>query len=226
MNHHRIIAIALVLSAGSLMAFVPGSNGIRECPGCKTKIIEKTMLSGNTFGARYWTDGKREAPMLPDYPALVKCPKCSLLFWIDDTKEIGEFSAFGDTTVPGVIDYLVPTVKDFYDFLEKGHLNDERECYIRVRAWWQFNDLRRHADSLAPAEMPATMVPNLEALAKLMDESIETDRLMKAEIYRETSRFTDCLGLLEHTFDKRYDLAATLIRNFAEQGSTEVVELK
>lgn len=34
------------------------------------------MSSGNTMGAKWWTDGKREVPMLPYTNRLVKCPYC------------------------------------------------------------------------------------------------------------------------------------------------------
>jgi hypothetical protein len=33
-------------------------------------MAQRTLASGNTIGARFWTDGKMEAPMLPDQPAL------------------------------------------------------------------------------------------------------------------------------------------------------------
>ena len=73
----RSLAVILALLAvGTVWAFKPGPDTIRECPGCKAQVREQTTLSGNTFRAQYWTDGKREAPMLPDFPWLVKCPKC------------------------------------------------------------------------------------------------------------------------------------------------------
>lgn len=39
---------------------MPGKIIIREYPHCKGYFKEQTMASGNTFGARYWTDGKIE----------------------------------------------------------------------------------------------------------------------------------------------------------------------
>jgi len=45
-------------------------------------------MSGNTFGATFWTDGKRDAPMLPDLPEFVKCPHCKLLLWINEQEEL------------------------------------------------------------------------------------------------------------------------------------------
>ena len=50
---------------------------VRECPHCKAHVVQEETVSGNTIGASYWTDGKREAKMLPDHPWLAKCPVCA-----------------------------------------------------------------------------------------------------------------------------------------------------
>ena len=41
---------------------------VRECPHCKAHVVQEETLSGNTIGAKFYTDGKREAKMLPDHP--------------------------------------------------------------------------------------------------------------------------------------------------------------
>jgi hypothetical protein len=53
---------------------------IRGCPHCKAHVVQEETVSGNTIGAIYWTDGKREAKMLPNLPLLAKCPVCGGLF--------------------------------------------------------------------------------------------------------------------------------------------------
>ena len=47
---------------------LPGPDMYKHCSSCHQLIIEETLMSGNTFGAIYWSDGKREAPMLPKTP--------------------------------------------------------------------------------------------------------------------------------------------------------------
>jgi hypothetical protein len=59
---------------------LPGPNVIRQCNHCQKPFTEPTLMSGNTFGATFWTDGKQEAPMLPDMPWLVKCPHLRRIF--------------------------------------------------------------------------------------------------------------------------------------------------
>jgi uncharacterized Zn finger protein len=58
---------------------IPGPTVIYECSSCGKHIEQQTIVSGNTFGARFWTDGKVDAPMLPDEPWLVKCQHCGIL---------------------------------------------------------------------------------------------------------------------------------------------------
>ena len=41
------------------MAYYPALM-VRECPHCKAHIVQEETISGNTIGATYWTDGKRQ----------------------------------------------------------------------------------------------------------------------------------------------------------------------
>lgn len=82
-----VLGLAFVASA-----MMPGLDIILECPGCEKPVSQMTLLSGNTFGARYWTDRKIEAPMMLDIPWLVKCPECAFLFWADEAEELGRGS--------------------------------------------------------------------------------------------------------------------------------------
>ena len=49
---------------------MPAPPTIIECPHCNDKALKAGILSGNTFGAVSWSDGKMVAPMLPDFPTL------------------------------------------------------------------------------------------------------------------------------------------------------------
>ena len=74
----------------------PGPTIIRKCSACVKHITQDTIGSGNTFGARFWTDGKRDAPMLPDQPWLIRCPHCATLIWIDEQEQVGEIEPWGE----------------------------------------------------------------------------------------------------------------------------------
>jgi hypothetical protein len=43
---------------------------VRECPHCKAHVVQEETVSGNTIGAKFYTDGRSYAPMLPDHPWL------------------------------------------------------------------------------------------------------------------------------------------------------------
>ena len=64
---------------------------VRECPYCKTNFAHEETVSGNTIGAKFYTDGRSYAPMLPEHPWLAKCSTCGGLFWVDAARmvEIG-----------------------------------------------------------------------------------------------------------------------------------------
>lgn len=66
---------------------LPGPKIIRKCSKCKNLVQQETLMSGNTLGARYYTDGKMEAPMLPYLQYLIKCPHCNYLIWINKQKK-------------------------------------------------------------------------------------------------------------------------------------------
>ena len=51
-----------------------GNAEIVKCPYCGTKKELINLVSGNTFGAVYWSDNKRIAPMLPQASPVQKCP--------------------------------------------------------------------------------------------------------------------------------------------------------
>lgn len=67
---------------------LPGPTIIRRCPHCEGQVRQSTWASGNTFGARFWTDGKAVGSMLPDETPLAKCPHCCRLIWLPDAEEV------------------------------------------------------------------------------------------------------------------------------------------
>ena len=73
----------------------PGSTHVVRCPSCGQLGTYPSIASGNTFGAVYYTDGRRVAPMLPVTPSVVRCGGCSGVFWLESATEVGEYSPWG-----------------------------------------------------------------------------------------------------------------------------------
>jgi hypothetical protein len=67
---------------------IPGPTLIIPCPRCGETGKKSTLISGNTFGQQLWSDGKRIARMLPDYPWLVKCRHCGKFFYTQEERAI------------------------------------------------------------------------------------------------------------------------------------------
>jgi hypothetical protein len=210
------ITVAMIMFIGFLLcstvvAYYPALT-IRECPHCRTHVVQEETVSGNTIGAIYWTDGKREAKMLPDHPWLVKCPVCSRLFWVDEAVEVdsGFDAAIGKQQV------LAPSGKEMLEFLSGPALSADKELYLRMRAWRSANDAWRWNPNATP-EFSKDQVQNLKALSDMLDEKEPNQRILKAEIARELGEFDECLGLLSHPLDERYGYAVGFIKKLAEE---------
>jgi hypothetical protein len=93
---------------------LPGPIKIKKCSNCYGLIREFTLMSGNTFGATFWTDGYRDAPMLPEQLWLIKCPHCKMLLWIDEQENLGKTDPDdSDEKFLESISYSIPDIDDY-----------------------------------------------------------------------------------------------------------------
>jgi hypothetical protein len=212
----RKITLAMIMFIGfvlcsTVVAYMPMLI-IRECPHCKTHVVQEETVSGNTIGATYWTDGKREAKMLPVHPWLVKCPACSGLFWVNEAVEVDT----GFDAAKGKQQVLKPSEKDVLEFLSGPALPRDKELYVRVWAWRSANDAWRRVPN-ATLAFSKDQVQNLNALSEMLEEAEPNQRILKAEIARELGEFDECLRLLLYQFDKGYDHAVGFIKKLAEE---------
>ena len=202
-----------------------GPTIIKKCLECSGLIKEHTIMSGNTFGAIFWTDGKRDAPMLPDLPWLVKCPHCQSLIWIDEQEEIGEIEPYIDSgTYKGAKSYSEPELQDYFAELKISNLGRKKELYLRRRAWWKGNDKRRGANikqNLSDEERE-----NLQALDKMLDPSDDNDRIMNAEIKRELGQFEGAEAILQEPFVNDFSQAISILKELIQRGEPFVAEMK
>ena len=217
----RKITVAMIMFIGfvlcsAVVAYMPMLI-IRECPHCKAHIVQEETVSGNTIGAKFYTDGKREAKMLPDHPALVKCPACQGLFWIDESVEVDT----GFDAAKGKQQVLAPLEKELLGFMAGPSLPADKELYVRVSAWRSANDAWRWVPNATPA-FSKDQVKNLKALSEMLDGKEPNMRILKAEIARELGEFDECLGLLSHPFDERYEHAVGFIKKLVEEKARAV----
>jgi hypothetical protein len=213
---------------------LPGPTEIIACPECGAPATRDTLLSGNTFGARRWTDGKMVAPMLPGPPPLPKCHTCGELYWLEDAEALGEIELCREShdgidpswlDAPGLVE---PDEADILAALETG-LGDtpEREKRARVLAWWRANDAARMPPGMEAwrgAIGPETR-RNLEVLVDLFDEEDACERVMKAEALRELGQFDEARALLESADVSGFEDAAARILDAAIAGDAIVREI-
>lgn len=207
----------------------PGSTIIRECSACGKHIAQHTIASGNTFGARFWTDGKRDASMLPDQPWLVKCEHCNSLVWIDEQKQVGEIDPWGSRArdadkFPDARSALTPTLQEYAQLIEAGVSDKNKERYLRLRAWWAGNDPRRDTGRSAPLD--SFEARNLRAFVTLLDEAEDNDRIMKAEALRELGEFAAAENLLATEFGEELLQAVSIISDLNLKRIATVAEMK
>ena len=208
----------------------PGVPVIRLCSECSGFIEEQTLLSGNTLGAEFWTDGRMIAPMLPDQHLFYKCPHCDSLLWSDELEEV-QVSEIQS----GIESYTVPAMHEYLYELSRTNPNktkredDESIKYLRIQAWWSGNDIRRQGGIEKPLSREEK--DNLMELGSLLNTMWdETDdnansNIFQAEIKRELSMFDDCSEILERIQDDTSDIVFT-IKRLNEQHNSCLSELE
>jgi hypothetical protein len=205
----------------------PGPTLIYSCSTCEKNIAYCTIESGNTFGARFWTDGKRDAPMLPEEPWLIKCPHCDTLIWVDELTQLGEIDHWYSEGSDGdefadVQSAITPSLMDYAYFNMAAISDPQKERYVRLQTWWAFNDCRRKSEEIPFSSME---IENLCAFINLLDENDETDCIMKAEVYRELGEFAVAEKLLAMPFGDELKEATEFIRNLNNKRITSVTEI-
>ena len=144
---------------------LPGPTYVYECSNCHGLFNRRSISSGNTLRARYRSDGRMDAPMLPTTPLLTACPHCkSAVFWPEtttvasyetyiprffsssepDPKQIEyEEQQFAlETKYKGEPEYADATSAQVAQFLNNHELSEKHETSLRMQFWWFFNDDR------------------------------------------------------------------------------------
>lgn len=87
----------------------PGPDLVVACPSCGRRAKVPSLRSGNTVGARRFTDGKMDAPLLPRRGPITRCRACGRLFFWGDAV-VGESSSGVVIAVFGALIYGLPAL--------------------------------------------------------------------------------------------------------------------
>jgi hypothetical protein len=206
-----------------------GPDIIKQCPLCNNYFAEASLRSGNTFGAIYWTDGKREAPSLPNFPALVKCPHCDAFLWREDVAENQ-----GTISLAGILPYKQLNILDMLKALQSGIASTPSQMrYLRTRLWWAANDRHRNigkslmsrTEDKGMYSHEEALRANMNMLAALLSDTSPEERIMKAELMREMGQFGEVARLLAFSFPRQLKHAANRIGALANSGIMQVEKL-
>lgn len=189
---------------------IPGPIKNFECPKCKNIMSKNTLKSGNTFGAKLYSDGKQIARMFPAFPLITKCSKCNTIFWLNsetktETKNPNGFNWANFLTISELFSALI---------LDENS-KKENEIIIRRKIWWAFNDrLRNNKEFFNSVEEKKLWEENIYKLIPLLDNNIIEERITIAELYRNIGDFEKCLEIIETIPEDEFDW---LIKLFKEQ---------
>lgn len=206
---------------------LPGPDRIIQCPYCQNQFRQRTLMSGNTFGATFWTDGKREAPMLPESVVVAFCEECGNYFWVEDAELI-------DRVPPDVNEYpeveLLEelTLEQYIEALEIMEVaNDEDTFYLLRQIWWKYNDYYRSDEQVEiPQNIEKRMPILLNKLLDILDEENDDHLMLKGELLRELGKFEEALETLNKINNPEYDDAKEYLIELADKGISELRELK
>lgn len=173
---------------------LPGNAKVVKCPNCGTEKELMTLLSGNTFGAEYWSDNKRIAPMLPIVSPVQKCPICGK-YYFEHKHSYGE-----STKVSFELGQLsfIEWKKAYDQFKAEGV---EGKDMTNVQFWivQSYNDyFYRGITSVKPSEEDFLIFSKMAVgFIDSFDWEPVKHPLLKAELYREANLMKECKEVLK-----------------------------
>jgi hypothetical protein len=169
-----------------------GPDILVRCPACRNLYIRNSIGTVNSFGARSWTDGWVDSPMVPHPPLVTWCEKCRAWFFLEDAATVAELPFGTDPGEHKVIPVGDSLSIDSYREVLGSSWPPEREALLRIRLMWEYNHLLRYSiDRSEPATVESH--DNLERLTELLDH--QKDALILADVHRQLGEFSKALEL-------------------------------
>lgn len=217
----------------------PGPTQIKKCSSCAGLISVSTIASGNTFGAKFWTDGVMHAPMLPVTPKLAKCPYCASIVFLQNLElleELGflrpfEFHIDEPNKEPFEVKqhhsakkYERANFLELIKFVTNNKLSSEAERIARIQVWREGNDARRASD--IPISLIEAEIKNLEQMLPLLDGPHDYSDLVKVEVLRNLGMFDEAKELFKNAdFARNEEDSAQFILELIESSDTQICQI-
>lgn len=180
---------------------LPGPAQLYACPHCGKKKAMFSMLSGNTFDATLWSDGRSIYPMRPSISLIQKCDSCNSYSLFSEWKERGyENNNYSGAT--GRLTYE-ETKEAYCSLTEIGRYDNDDTLSICIEFIRSYNDkFNRTADSPEENDDYFLFIKSTDQTIKLLGN--DTDSLItKAEIYRERKEFKSASEVLVSVLNEK-----------------------
>ncbi len=173
---------------------IPDNAIVYKCPHCGEKKELMSLLSGNTFDARYWSDYKTEYPELPEVSLIQKCPKCGKYYLISRMEAV-----FGDDYSEELGELSYEETLEAVKILLQEELTPQEEASILLYFIHAFNDKYNRDEIVSvPIEEDKLFKKYIHQILQITDCWKETDELiLKAELLRESGLFNEALAVIE-----------------------------
>ena len=199
-----------------------------RCSSCDGLFVDAVTASHNTFGAKFYTDGKVDGPMFDPGFLLIHCPHCGVVRWRDELTSLGfqSDSSFhgADNAEPSIWSMPVGESEIRSALGTSIARNSNDEIYLRTHIWWADNDQIRDDPTDVRITGPETR-QNLERLRALLESNLDGSILMQAEIAREVGAFGDCISLIDSIPDSQRSPMSRLIAELAARRISVVASL-
>lgn len=200
---------------------IPGPDFYYKCPKCGNVLSKGSLFSGNTFGAKFYSDGKRIVPMLPSFPVIAKCNVCDTILWLNEANEIKK----AETNKIQKADFLT-----IYEYLlvidSKNYSSISDEIFIRQRILWGFNDRIRKGDTLFNGGTDKKLwKENNLRLIELLDSDNINQTFLIIELYRNLGEFDMCRIILESIANEKHKWLKDTFNKEIEKKNTLVFRI-
>ncbi len=183
-----------------------GDAQLYACPRCGALVKWRGVKSGNTFGSKLYSDGKRESPMLPQISDLVKCESCSAFYWLREQDPKDPMMVWEQVGSARAVKPI--SIEELGEAIDQDIARDRyRELRLRRMFLYALND-RTRTSGLLPYGSGVdehAWWRNVEALLALLDDNDTNERFLKAELLRYKGDFDGCMELLSGISEPKFD---------------------
>jgi hypothetical protein len=209
---------------------IPGPTLVFKCPKCGKFILRGSLISGNTFGGKLFSDGKMEAPMLPEFPNIIKCQDCKTFFWLNKENKIGKNKPFEKTKAEWKnacrAEFL--SINEYDEAINLEVYNNEKDQkYLRIRLWRTFNDRIRKGENIFITKKDKYIYElNCIKLIAMLDKNDQNEKIMMAELFRNLGNYIECINILETIKEEKYIWIKEILKKECTKNNQKVIELK